>query len=163
MASWSGAPGAFQRPATGIGELVVIGFTGTRKGATAAQLRVVRELLATQRDPAEEDWLHHGDATGADKQIHAIARELGYQIAAHPCPLNDQRAFCDADVVHPPKMPLTRNREVVIACERLLATPLEAEPQQRGGIWWTINYAIKVRKPVTIILPNGLIRLGNRQ
>ena len=163
MASWSGAPGVFQRPATATAEMVVIGFTGTRKGATEAQLRVARALLVMYHDPAEEDWLHHGDAIGADEQIHAIAKELGYQVAAHPCPLNDQRAFCDADVVHPPKPPLMRNRDIVIACEHLLATPFEAHYRHRSGTWWTIHYAINQHKPVTIIQPNGLIRLGNRQ
>lgn len=143
--------------------MVVIGFTGTRKGATAAQLRVVRGLLATQRDPAEEDWLHHGDAIGADEQIHGIAKELGYKVAIHPSNISSQRAFCEWDRAYRMTYPLSRNCNIVTRCSQLLACPFEADEQPKGGTWFTIRYARAVCRPVAIILPNGLIRLENRQ
>jgi hypothetical protein len=132
-----------------------IGFTGTRHGMTQAQLSVLERYLSVEFCSGDAEWLHHGDCIGADYQCHHIARQLGYKIAGHPALFGATRAFCDFDAEIPPAAYLVRNREIVDACETLLATPADMTEQLRSGTWATVRYAKLRGKPVLLILPNG--------
>ena len=51
-----------------------------------------------------------------------------------------------------PKPYLDRNRDIVDACEVLLATP-DGPERLRSGTWSTVRYARKIGKPVEVRLP----------
>lgn len=128
-----------------------IGFTGTHTGMTPAQKNIVRALLFA----TSGNSFHHGDCVGADAEAHDIAKELGWFIAGHP-PDNDKaRAFKECDTNWDPKPYLTRNREIVDACELLIATPTELDEQLRSGTWATVRYAKKTHTNTVIIYPPG--------
>lgn len=119
---------------------------------TTEQRRHCAALLA-QWKPAE---LHHGDALGADAEMHTLAREAGVRIVVHPANVPRHRAFSDGDRVHPPRAKTVRDRAVVDASDILLATP--ASPDVDGpdsGTWYTIQYALFVGCSVVVVWPDG--------
>lgn len=102
---------------------------------------------------------HHGDCVGADAQAHDIADECGYGVIIHPPRDYKLRAWKEV----PPHMMraedshFSRNRSIVTETTALIATPFEAEEQDRGGTWYTIKYARKIGKTVVLIRPDGTI------
>src|SRR5579884_3591768 len=129
-----------------------LGFTGTRRGMTAAQRDRCAALLLRWQ-PAE---LHHGDALGADAELHQIARENGIRIVVHPANVPQHRAFSNGDRVEPPRTKRARDRAIVDASDLVLATP--APPDVEGlesGTWYTIQYALFAGEPVIIVWPDG--------
>lgn len=126
------------------------GFSGTRRGATPAQLAKV-ELFLKQR----RAWWHHGDCVGADEQVHDLARGHGWKIAIHPPIIPRFRAFCVGDLIHQPLEYLQRNHAIVSVCAKLVATPRTYSRESRSGTWATIRYARDQGKPVMIIYPDG--------
>ncbi len=126
-----------------------VGFTGSRKGITDAQAGMLRGLLCPVTT------FHHGDCIGADQAAHDIARESGSWIVGHPCTLFGMRAHCRCDQLLPPRAPLVRNRNIVDACNYLIACPNTKEEVLRSGTWATIRYSIKQKKPLVIVYPNG--------
>lgn len=117
-----------------------VGFTGTRRGMSRAQLDAVRYLL-------DEVLLlngfiaHHGDCIGADEEFHRICREPRggpVAIVIHPS-THHLRAFCEGDEVLDPMPPLERNRAIVAASDVMIAAPLDE--RMRGGTWATIRKA----------------------
>lgn len=128
-----------------------VGFTGTREGMTQPQrtkvYRLLRELAPT--------WAHHGDCIGADDQFHELARLAGAKIMLHPPEKPDLRAFRIGDYTAEEKHYLERNRDIVDACEVLIATPKESTPQYRGGTWYTIGYARLQGHKTVIVWPDG--------
>lgn len=140
---------------------MILGFTGTRRGMTPAQRRACATLLGRHRPAA----VHHGDAIGADREFHDLARALGTRtrIIVHPPTHGTHRAFCAGDIVHRPKSKTTRDRDVVDACDLLVATP--AAPDLDGpdsGTWYTIQYAVWRAKPIVLIWPDGTREYGER-
>lgn len=138
---------------------VHIGFTGTQSGMTTEQqLRVqiiVFELGTTDAS--------HGDCVGSDDQFDQIAIELGLRRHIRPSTLEAKRAWCfvaDGDVLHPPKPPLIRNRDIVDEVEAMIATPKEMIETLRSGTWATIRYARKQGKPVHIVWPDGSVSVS---
>jgi hypothetical protein len=130
-----------------------IGVTGTREGATIEQIDQVTEFL--QLHQAEGNELHHGDCTGVDVEVAAIARELGYRIVCHP-PVNaETRGFFGGDETRVPAGYLERDRAIVDATELLIVVPLQTEWQPKGGTWYTASYAKKKTKPYIIFYPDG--------
>lgn len=134
-----------------------IGFSGTRRGMSPAQMATVRELL-TRLQPTE---VHHGDCVGADAHFHNIVRSL-YEpevcpIVIHPGPDGPLRAHKDGDEVLPEKNHFARNRDIVRGCGVLIATPAEAGWQPRGGTWYTIDFAAKVGRRRFIVSPDGTV------
>lgn len=118
---------------------MIVGFTGTRGEITTPQKHWVAMMLV--RLKATE--LHHGDCIGSDAIAHELAVSLGLAVVIHP-PLDPKaRAYCQSDIVLPPRPYLVRNHDIVKACDVLLATPAGGE-RLRSGTWATIRYARKV-------------------
>lgn len=131
-----------------------IGFTGTREGMTEAQRQGVGKMLLLLRVTR----FHHGDCIGADANANCLVSEIspGVPIEVHPCDLPDKyRAFCAGEIVHDPKPPLERNRDIVDASDFLLAAPKENEEVQRSDTWATIRYARQANRNGVIFYPDG--------
>jgi predicted Rossmann fold nucleotide-binding protein DprA/Smf involved in DNA uptake len=60
-------------------------------------------------------------------------------------------------VVHTPKAPLDRNRDIVDAAAVLIAAPKEMTETLRSGTWATVRYARKQGKQVWIVWPDGTV------
>jgi hypothetical protein len=160
-----------------------IGFTGTRNGMTQAQSHAFVSLLMggevayylgidalfydDEKERSRISTFHHGDCKGADdeaadavKNLRDIARKYrGISIVCHPPADNTHRAFNKhAEVTLEPKTHFARNRDIVNACDLLIATPWQTERPPKGtggGTWYTIEFAEKQGKPVMIIWPDG--------
>jgi hypothetical protein len=135
-----------------------VGFTGTRDGMTEPQ------------EAAFLDWcevtsfreFHHGCCVGSDERAAAFVDTFGEErpvIHGHPSNLRGMtspKAVRVSDNVSRPKSPLYRNRDIVDACDILLACPKGPE-ERRSGTWATIRYARKIGRLVKIIQPDGTI------
>lgn len=126
----------------------MFGFTGTRKGMSAEQKRVVDRMLE-----GVEVGIH-GDCIGADADFHEIAMKRDLTVHLLPCTLSQQRAYCSGHSVAQPRPPLERNRAIVDSSEVVIACPKGAE-ESRSGTWATIRYAKKVGKSLYIVWPDG--------
>jgi hypothetical protein len=131
-----------------------VGFTGTRKGMTAAQKDAVRGLLAALR-PAE---CHHGDCVGADAQFHGLAEGAGALLVIHPPTDDSQRAVCRGNRLRPGKDHLARNRQIVDETGLLIVTPRGFQEELRSGTWACVRYARKAERPVHLVWPDGSVR-----
>lgn len=140
---------------------MIVGFTGTQRGMTEAQLARLRRLFLE----LPVHVLHHGDCIGSDAQAHALALDddIGVErIVIHPPLKDDKRAHCrGADEVCRPFTYLTRNRHIVrdaldgvIACPRQYVRP---ESLRGEGTWTTISYAQQAGRRVWLIYPDGLL------
>lgn len=132
-----------------------IGFTGTREGLSAEQTRYVRALLSLYD---ENDYVHHGLCVGADEQFHNIAHARRINIIGHPPTEIRFLAGIDEDEFYelmPPRVYLTRNKNIVSQSDMLIACPKEYEEVKRSGTWATIRYARKKGIPIHIIFPDG--------
>lgn len=133
-----------------------IGFTGTRKGMTENQAagvtRAVMDLAFRYGEELME--FHHGDCMGADAQINAVLKRgfpFGIKRVSHPPANSSLRAFCEVHEAREPKEYLARNRDIVTETDCLIAAPGEGS----RGTWYTVRYAEKVGKPVTVVRPDG--------
>ena len=126
-----------------------IGVTGTREGATEYQLKELRSVLAELKGTE----FHHGDCRGVDSQAAAIARELGYKIVCHPPILTEEQGYFGGDEIREPAGYMKRDRTIVEETDVLLVCPKQMEWQQKGGTWYTHDYAVKLGKPLSIIWP----------
>ncbi len=131
-----------------------VGFTGTRRGMTPGQLAAVSFLLRAWSRVAILE-VHHGGCRGADLEFHALARP--HRRHVHPGPGSSR----SGDVVYPVPCHgsggrgspyLVRNRDIVDACEVLVAAPGGPEVV-RSGTWATIRYARRVGRPVVLLRP----------
>lgn len=115
-----------------------LGFTGTQTGMSRVQKRQFRDFVRNNNI----DEFHHGDCIGADAEAHNIVREEkpACMIHAHPCNIHRKRAHMRADVIHPVKPPLDRNKDIVDASDHLFASPKGPE-ERRSGTWSTVRYA----------------------
>lgn len=139
-----------------------IGFTGTRGGMTDAQKDAFSRIICGGPAPTS---FHHGDCVGADDEaaniVAQICKDGGEDrppivIVCHPPKDEEHRAFNDKyNVILEAKTHFARNRDIVDACDILIATPREMSRQDRGGTWYTIDYAKKKKKRTTIIFPDG--------
>ncbi len=129
-----------------------IGFTGTRIGMTAAQKSTFQSLMR-HFTPTE---FHHGDCVGADADAHEMAEKYCH-IVVHPPIDSTHRARKLGRVMCQPKTYFARNRDIVNDTDRMIATPMQAEHQDRGGTWYTIDFARKKGKPVAVINPDGTL------
>lgn len=137
---------------------IQVGFTGTQRGLTDYQIQALIHLLSNLGDAR----LHHGDCIGADAKAHEIAVELCIPIAIHPPVDPSKRANCVLDpraggVIYPAQPYLVRNRAIVTATDQLIACPSVRYEVTRSGTWATIRYARQLRRPHTIIYPDGQV------
>lgn len=153
---------------------IKIGFTGTRQGMSADQLSVLRDRLS----PPATNWgmfseFHHGDCVGADEEAHDMIRVLlarhwpmAVRIVIHPPSDERWRAHCDEAMdyremlgvrVLDEKDYLARDRDIVDATDLLIGCPAGFDLRSHGGTAYTIRYALKLKKPVIIIRPDGSV------
>lgn len=140
-----------------------IGFTGTRDGMTRPQMHAFYKFVCELPEFTE---FHHGACVGADAEAADTVAEMEegdgprrWTVTAHPGDMPrfvSHEAIKSSDVVLPEKQPLARNRDIVDACEMLVACPAGAE-SRRSGTWATIRYARKRAKRVVIIWPDGKV------
>lgn len=145
-----------------------IGFTGTREGmATDQWLRFQRKMTHFLDNGYNE--FHDGDCIGADdqafKSTQTLARNLDVEVQTHghPCNLGEAlRAYNEHDVTHPIYPPLVRNRHIVDSVRIMLAAPKEYEEVIRGsGTWATIRYALRKKRHLVILWPDGTFEEHN--
>lgn len=144
-------------PIVPAGAAMILGFTGTRHGMSAAQRSRVRQLLIELKP----DAVHHGDCLGADAQFHDIA--VNFDIAITIWPSNDPRWRANRRTgrltVWVARPPLERNENIVIAAvDGLIATPEQAEEQRHGGTWFTVRYARHLGRRIWLVLPDGMVQ-----
>ena len=138
------------------------GFTGTQQGMTIAQNQSVIKFLV-KNHPKE---VHLGDCIGSDYQFFGMIMTSNYKHKELPrittighIPDNDsKRAFCHYDEERVPKPYLERNKDIVEACDVLLATPYEQEQVLRSGTWATVRYSLSLEKPTIIFFPDGSVK-----
>lgn len=129
--------------------MLKVGVTGTRNGMDEKQRRELHEVMHANGSVE----LHHGDCIGVDVQVAEIATELGYKTVCHPPSDNKLRAFHKSDEFRNPQTYFARNRNIVDECDVLLVIPFETMHQEKGGTWYTHDYAVKKRKRIILILP----------
>ncbi len=136
---------------------MIVGFTGTRRGLTVDQKATFEGLMW---DRCHE--FHHGSCCGADVEAAKIVRNTlknHVKIIGHPGPTGESCKVSSGvdDEVTKDKTHFARNRDIVNLSDELIACPGEMESPGYGGTWYTINYARKVKKPLTIVYPDGSI------
>ena len=139
---------------------MILGFTGTQKGSTPMQSRTFLSIIKQ----VNIDEFHHGDCLGCDDEMDDLILQQGTFRVTHP-PINEiKRAFCHKKVhstlttacrVLPAKDYIPRNHDIVNVSDWMIAMPHEYQEQRRSGTWATIRYAKKIKKPLTIIFPDG--------
>lgn len=141
--------------------MIHVAFTGPRSGMTDQQvlaITVVMENLV-KKNPGEVT-AHHGCALGADKQFHTIAKTLGLPIVGYPTIVQPADEVDQYVTLHPPMMPLPRNRIMVQNCDALIVGPAESMETTRGGTWMTKRQADKAGKAYIVVVPNGASAYG---
>lgn len=139
-----------------------VGFTGTRRGMTPAQLETVAQLLLDIKLGAggRELFFHQGLCVGADEQAAQLAQAAGYRIIGHP-PTNRSLISRPAALLcerHRPARPyLDRNHDIVMEAEVVLATPAEDREVLRSGTWATIRHARKEGVSLLLVVPDGRV------
>lgn len=137
----------------------IAGFTGPRTGMSDRQYEVLGQLWKIR----QVYELHHGDCIGADKRAHDLALEMHLpKIVIHPPSKYGYRAWCvdSPGVLILPEYPYTvRDEHIVKACDELYATPDGWQEKQRSGTWTTVRIARRLKKPLTIIYPDGSYKL----
>ena len=133
---------------------ITVGFTGTRQGTTQDQFNTLKDLIQ-ELDMVE---FHHGCCIGADNEAHILVRSYTDAIIIGHPPVNTHKmATLIVDRRLEPMGYLERNRAIVNATSHLIATPNSDRPKPRSGTWYTIMYAKRQGKKVTIIYPDGNI------
>jgi len=136
--------------------MIKIGFTGTREGMSQRQINILTSYLSIARGhmlrKGETHEFHHGDCVGADAEAHNIAVFFGLNIVIHPPISESQRAWCQGfRELKEEKHYLERDRNIVNACNVLIAAPKSDVEEIRSGTWATYRYARKVGKPITLL------------
>lgn len=139
------------------GVAITIGVTGTRYGATDAQLRYVRDLLCSVKGRGSVMHLRHGDCLGADVQVFRIAYSLEYVTHSHPCDLERWRAHTPSTHIYTPTSPISRNEMIVDLSDMLVALPHTNREVMRSGTWATVRYARKLGRVIYIVWPDGTV------
>lgn len=128
-----------------------IGVTGTRSGMNERQRT---EFIAFLTEIGTGEF-HHGDCVGVDVEAAEIAKSLGFKIVCHPPVKTDLRAYHKSDEFRQPDSYLARNRNIVNETDMLIVVPYQNERQDRGGTWYTYDYAVKKGRPFHVIFPNN--------
>jgi hypothetical protein len=137
---------------------VYVGFTGSRRGLTPAQCATLRRVLASPRLRILR--VTHGDAPGADAELHDLAVELDLDIVLRPSDHPERAGRTTGRIVerHDPKPPLERNANIAAAGAMLIACPHGPE-ERRSGTWSTVRRARALAAEraidVLIVWPDG--------
>jgi hypothetical protein len=126
-----------------------VGVTGTREGMNKAQFEQVKQFLEKYTDSE----LHHGDCRGVDVEVALLAKGMGYKIVCHPPKSNKEQGHFGGDDIREPQTYLKRDRNIVDETDILLVVPLQNERQDKGGTWYTYDYALKTGKTVHMAYP----------
>lgn len=135
-----------------------LGFTGSRHEPTFEQKLFIR------RNIYDATELHHGCCVGSDHEAHVCAAGLKTQptIWLHP-PIDEKLMVPLSDLltrggIHAlgAKPYHARNRDIVDACDVLIATP-DGPRRPHSGTWYTIDYAREQKVPVVVCPPDGTI------
>jgi hypothetical protein len=142
--------------------MLSVGFTGTRKGMTGTQSAHFRTILAGLALANRYGEFHHGDCEGADAEAHDLVRQLcpDWTIHIHPGPEGDpHRAHRTGDKAHPPKTHFARNRDIVRASSLIIGVSKAPHRLERGGTWYTLDFAVKSKVPTKVLWPDGVADL----
>jgi hypothetical protein len=131
---------------------IVLSFSGSREGMSPFQVSEFTEFVTSYN--VKE--FHHGCCVGADIAAHRIVRLHTRACSIHGHPSNWRETqfepiYVDCSVLHPPKPPLVRNRDIVDPGDVLVAAPLTTREMLRGGTWSAIRYARERGKKVLIL------------
>lgn len=136
-----------------------VGVTGTRYGMNDSQIKNAVVHLKLFKNTDVE--LHHGDCIGVDKQIAKIAKYFNYKIICHPPLKREYRAFTSYDEIKKEFSHFQRNRNIVNYSDIILVIPLQNNHQNNGGTWYTFDYALKIKKPIILLTPDGNVKEFN--
>lgn len=146
---------------------MILGFTGTRQQPTEKQLDWLGSYLRGSGDDDYIDAFHHGACVGADEAAHdMVVADFDMTIFVHP-PTDERlmmpksKWFVRSGIhVLGAKPYHDRNRDIVDACDGLIALPKAiAKPKGiwGGGTRFTIDYARSIGKPVWICYADGIV------
>lgn len=133
-------------------------FTGTRKGMNGAQSLLMGRILKAGAPLV----LRHGAAYGADRETHALWRELELPLAdVWPADEKSAALFRGQPrvVVHPVMPPLDRNVEMVKRSRFIVGAPHTNQEEQRSDTWHTLRRAFANKVPTLIVWPNDKLTL----
>jgi hypothetical protein len=144
-----------------------LGFTGTRKQPTVAQIG----RLATFLWDNHPSKVHHGACVGSDTWCHMLCLRLSYlpYIIVHPptvdtyvdsrcmMPYNGKPYNVEIRTRYPY---LARDNHIVLETTHLVATP-DGPPRPHSGTWYTIGVADELERPITIFWPDGTVTQRN--
>ncbi len=135
---------------------LILGLTGTQKGATPQQKETLVRML-TEWHPQE---LHLGDCVGADTDAYVIMRNVHDDtvLVGHPPLKGSRRSFLLYDREYTPAPYLERNREIVECSDTMIAVVGVWEEEVRSGTWATVRYARRLEVPIYIIWPDGTVK-----
>jgi len=128
-----------------------IGITGTRRGASTAQLAALEAWFTDCR----ADELHHGDCRGVDEVVAKMARRHKVRIVSHPPNIGTSRAYVPSDVYFKVLPYIERNHVIVDMTDGLIVVPNSPAELIRSGTWATCRYARSKGKRIWIIYPDG--------
>ena len=139
-----------------------LGFTGSRKPPTEAQLRWLWQAVCCLR---KDFVFHHGGCVGADAAFHRLALKGWWSIVIHS-PVDTKLMMPEIELnpyrqsnpimVLPPKPYLARNRDIVDAVTRMCALP-DGFPRPHSGTWYTIEYALRRGVDIIACYPDGTV------
>ncbi|MDV3218913.1 hypothetical protein [Mycobacterium avium] len=137
---------------------MILGFTGSRHEPTDEQKRFIRRHIW------DADELHHGCCVGSDYAAHDCAVSIKGQPTIWLHPPTDEKLMVPLSKllsrggIHAlsAKPYHDRNRDIVDACDVLIATP-DGPRRPHSGTWYTIDYARANRVAVVVCLPDGTI------
>lgn len=142
-----------------------MGFTGTRKGMTEPQKRIVRVIM--QVFFVKHKSLHiNGLCYGADRDALLIAHEIGYLIDGHPSTIEmsvQKDLFGLLHNLYAPRDPMLRNCDIVRGSDRMIATPGGMNEEVRSGTWHAIRQTRGAIKPLYIVWPDGKLTVENNR
>lgn len=158
-------------------EPLKLGVTATREGLTGNQRQKLREWLEGRlpdfrADPdsyaaATVGHFHHGACVGGDLDGLVVAAELFDHLApvivAHPPDddaLASQAALDRSSIRFPGKPYPERDDDIVVLTQMLLVAPSGLSEERRSGTWSTARRARKLRRPLVIFWPDGVVWEG---
>lgn len=137
-----------------------VAITGSRHGLKDGQFVTLVDLCS---DTILSEF-HYGDCVGVDEAAMWICHSSGHDgvFHSHPATMNPEwdakwrartaERFPELGIIeYEAKHPLTRNKDMVDACDVLWAFPESAI--EKGGTWHTVNYARSKGVPVELVLP----------